>query len=132
MYRPCLHCNKKGVDNFNSEFCPTGCEYGWDKTELKKYEALGDYDRLRALAEADRDGRAVVLPCKVREHLQIKKSLYVVEGFLCNKIGIWKVHLVREIPEWVGNQRKHYYMSFRMLEKKRAEAEAALAEEEQK
>lgn len=98
---------------------------------LKEIKSLGNLDRLRELSEADRDGRCVVLPCKVGEHLQIQKSLYVVEGFLCNKIGAWKVHLVREIPEWIGNQQKHYYMSFRMFEKKRAEAEAALANNQQ-
>ena len=32
---------------------------------LEKYQAIGNYDRLRELAEADRDGRCVVLPCKV-------------------------------------------------------------------
>ena len=29
---------------------------------LEKYQAIGNYDRLRELAEADRDGRCVVLP----------------------------------------------------------------------
>ena len=29
--------------------------------------SLGNYDRLRELAEADKDGRVVVLPCKVGE-----------------------------------------------------------------
>ena len=32
---------------------------------LEKYQAIGNYDRLRELAEADRDGRCVVLPCKI-------------------------------------------------------------------
>ena len=32
---------------------------------LEKYQAIGNYDRLRELAEADKDGRCVVLPCKV-------------------------------------------------------------------
>ena len=31
---------------------------------LEKYQAIGNYDRLRELAEADKDGRCVVLPCK--------------------------------------------------------------------
>lgn len=32
---------------------------------LKKYQELGNVDRLRELAEADKEGRCVVLPCKV-------------------------------------------------------------------
>ena len=38
--------------------------------KLKKYEdIIGSYDRLRELAEADRDGRVVVLPCRVGDGL---------------------------------------------------------------
>ena len=33
--------------------------------ELNQYKELGDLDRLRELVEADREGRCVVLPCKV-------------------------------------------------------------------
>lgn len=33
--------------------------------EIELLPAIGSYDRLRQLAEADRDGRLVVLPCKV-------------------------------------------------------------------
>ena len=32
--------------------------------ELQKYKELGDYNRLRELAQADREGRCVVLPAK--------------------------------------------------------------------
>jgi hypothetical protein len=32
---------------------------------LKEIKSLGNLDRLRELAEADKDGRCVVLPCKV-------------------------------------------------------------------
>ena len=39
--------------------------------ELNKYKELGDLDRLRELVEADREGRCVVLPCKVGESLWI-------------------------------------------------------------
>ena len=36
---------------------------------LDKYQSIGNYDRLREMAEADKDGRVVVLPCKVGEYL---------------------------------------------------------------
>lgn len=35
-----------------------------DDKELGEYRALGPIDRLRELAQADREGRCVVLPCK--------------------------------------------------------------------
>lgn len=35
-----------------------------DKQELEQYRAIGPIDRLRELAQADREGRCVVLPCK--------------------------------------------------------------------
>lgn len=34
---------------------------------MSVWNSLGSYDRLRELAEADKDGRVVVLPCKVGE-----------------------------------------------------------------
>lgn len=37
--------------------------------KLKAYEKLGPIDRLRALAQADREGRCVVLPCKMDDVL---------------------------------------------------------------
>lgn len=36
-----------------------------DLLRLEEYQSLGDIARLSQLAEADRDGRCVVLPCKV-------------------------------------------------------------------
>lgn len=36
---------------------------------LADLESLCNYDRLRELAEADKDGRVVVLPCQSREHV---------------------------------------------------------------
>ena len=36
-----------------------------DKQELEQYRALGPIDRLRELAQADREGRCVALPCKI-------------------------------------------------------------------
>lgn len=36
-----------------------------DKQELEQYRALASVDRLRELAQADKEGRCVVLPCKI-------------------------------------------------------------------
>lgn len=39
--------------------------YGEWNAMMSVLNSIGSYDRLRELAEADRDGRVVVLPCKV-------------------------------------------------------------------
>ena len=58
MLRNCL-------DNEERESRETIQALAEENQELKKYQELGDYDRLRELAQADRDGRCVVLPCKI-------------------------------------------------------------------
>ena len=100
-----------------------------EDAELASYRALGPIDHLRELLEAERDGRCVVLPCALGTQVRVNGGSYLVEGFLCNKIGTWKVHLTPAVPRWIGNQRNHWYMSFRAFEKQtRAEAEAAQKE----
>lgn len=42
---------------------------------LKKYQELGNFDRLRELAEADKEGRCVVLPCKIGSTIKTKGIL---------------------------------------------------------
>lgn len=44
--------------------------------ELNKYKELGDLDRLRELVEADREGRCVVLPCKVGDKVKIDANTW--------------------------------------------------------
>jgi hypothetical protein len=43
--------------------------YGEWNAMMSVLNSIGSYDRLRELAEADRDGRVVVLPCKVGDTL---------------------------------------------------------------
>jgi hypothetical protein len=43
------------VHSMSSEWCAM----------MSVWNSMGSYDRLRELAEADKDGRVVVLPCKV-------------------------------------------------------------------
>ena len=39
--------------------------------ELQKYKALGDYNRLRELKQADDEGRCVVLPCMIGDTVYV-------------------------------------------------------------
>lgn len=39
--------------------------------DLNQYKELGDIDRLRELVEADKDGRCVVLPCKIDDEVYV-------------------------------------------------------------
>lgn len=45
--------------------------YGEWKAMMSVLNSIGSYDRLRELAEADKDGRLVVLPCKVGDTLWV-------------------------------------------------------------
>ena len=54
---------------------------------LAAYEDTGPIDRLRELAEADKEGRLVVLPCKVGDRL------YEVTGR--KTISVYKVRAIR-------------------------------------
>ena len=76
--------------------------------ELAAYRAIGTVDRLCELAEADNDGRCVVLPCNVGDILfvtcamsimettvtiiQIRKKIIVVHTRNINKHGIANEH----------------------------------------
>lgn len=75
MLRNCL-------DNEERESRETIQALAEENQELKKYQELGDYDRLRELAQADRDGRCVVMPCNVGD------SVYEVCGDRIDKYTV--------------------------------------------
>mgnify|MGYP000557877721 CR=1 FL=1 len=55
-------------------------------------ELCGGFDRLRELAEADKDGRVVVLPCKVGETVYFVNAKQILEfavvGYAVDETGI--------------------------------------------
>ena len=61
--------------------------YGEWNAMMSVLNSIGSYDRLRELAEADRDGRVVVPPCKVGDRL------YEVTGR--KTISVYKVKAIR-------------------------------------
>lgn len=76
--------------------------------ELQKHKELGDYNRLRELAQADREERCVVLPVKLHD-----KRYYVdkeqvreteVESIHNWTSGRWKLstHTDRYFIHWIG------------------------------
>lgn len=91
-----------------------------------------DLDRLRELAQADREGRCVVLPCKLHDKIFYIDSGCVreteVESFHNWTSGRWKVstHTDRMYDHWKG-----YEIDFSGIGEiaflTREEAEAALA-----
>lgn len=57
-------------------------------------QALGvEADRLRELAEADKDGRLTVLPCKVGEKIYYLNGKYIIQvevvGYKVDETGAW-------------------------------------------
>ena len=62
--------------------------YGEWNAMMSVLNSIGSYDRLRELAEADRDGRAVALPCKVGDTVYfallgriIEKQVFSIVSF---------------------------------------------------
>lgn len=102
-----------------------------------------DYDRLRELAEADKDGRRVVLPCKVGDTVYeasydcakgIRYNPFNKNGYsyaeICLKCDINPCDLHRTVREkitqsidWIWENKKHFSKTVFLT---RAEAEAAL------
>lgn len=94
----CLRCNFRHTDNGNctavggfctavpAAHCPLLRDFldtGLTPDEIRNMSgewcaamsvlnSMGSYDRLRELAEADKDGRVVVLPCKVGDTVWFK------------------------------------------------------------
>ena len=62
---------------------------------LKAYEDIaelcGGFDRLRELAEADKDGRVVVLPCKVGDTVYMIEHIFDIDNGVCDEICARKV-----------------------------------------
>ena len=65
----------------------------WER--LKAYEDIADlcggFDRLRELAEADKDGRVVVLPCKVGDTVYMIERIFDIDNGVCDEICARKV-----------------------------------------
>ena len=64
-------------------------------SEITEFDGL-PIDRLRELAEADKDGRAVVLPCKVGDTVYFVNAKHILEftvvGYAVDETGISWVH----------------------------------------
>ena len=55
-------------------------------------QALGvEHSRLRELAEADKDGRVVVLPCKVGDTVYMIERIFDIDNGICDEICARKV-----------------------------------------
>ena len=102
------------------------------ESALKNY---GSHDRMKELAEADKDGRVVVLPCKVGDMVYFVNAKHILEftvvGYAVSEIGV----------SWVYSE--HVYKTGHTYERtfspdrigkttflSREEAEKALAEME--
>lgn len=119
----------------------SGVQYQADFVDrLAAYEDIaelcGGFDRLRELAEADKDGRVVVLPCKVGDTVFARlnnKSKYVCECKV-KQIVVGNIGFVTFAP--IGDPEREYDVSLRGFGKtvflSREEAEKALHEMEGK
>lgn len=100
---------------------------------LESYRNLGSVDRLRELAQADREGRCVVLPCKVGSTVYMPFCGEVVEmrigQFHVN--GYTRPRIWADIDcDWATTQRVRWDLAFgKTVFLTRAEAEDALRRE---
>lgn len=107
------------------------------KDVLREVDELGGLDRLRELVQADREGRCVVLPCKLHDKVFFIENGCVketeVDSFHNWTSGRWKIstHTDRMYEHWKG-----YEIDFSGIGKtvflSREDAEKALEEMEGK
>ena len=104
-------------------------------SEITEFDGL-PIDRLRELAEADKDGRVVVLPCKVGDTVYfVNKQIleFAVVGYAVDETGISWVH--SEHVDKIGNTNERTFSPDRFGKTtflSREEAEKALQEMEGK
>ena len=110
--------------------------------QLKIYEDIaelcGGFDRLRELAEADKAGRCVVLPCRVGEKIYYLNGKYIIQvevvGYKVDETGAWLFIGETYNPE--TNRAYHCDLETERIGKTvfrtREEAEKALEEREDK
>jgi hypothetical protein len=110
--------------------------------ELENYRSLGDIDRLRELVEADKEGRLVVLPCKVGDTVWFLINQFNVSNETCEptivELVVTEMRGNKHNPLWYIAERENgERASFHPTEigktvfLTRAEAEAALQKEAQ-
>lgn len=97
---------------------------------LADLESLCSYDRLRELAEADKDGRLVVPPCKIGDVLYRASPSGVVVHRVANMVyreltSRWYIDTIQNLPYASEELGKTVFLT-------REEAEKALKEVEQK
>ena len=104
-------------------------------SEITEFDGL-PIDRLRELAEADKDGRVVVLPCEVGDTVYfVNKQIleFAVVGYAVDETGISWVH--SEHVDKIGNTNERTFSPDRFGKTtflSREEAEKALQEMEGK
>ena len=130
----CIICGSWFASTIQDGACPT-CSRA-----IKQLRINMTPNRLIELTRAEKNGRLMVLPCKVEDMVWCISgayktiSLYTVAGYL-NDGFRWKVRMTKTIPSWVGNKTEHKYVAFNAFGKTvfltREEAEAALEKREE-
>lgn len=90
-----------------------------DDSELEAYRALGPIDHLRELVQAEKDGRLVMLPCKVGDTVYCVLTTRDCPPVLSEI----KIKTIGQAADLIGRIGKHKLLSYYLT---REEAEAAL------
>ena len=75
---------------------------------LKAYEDIaelcGGFDRLRELAEADKDGRVIILPCKVYETDGVRVYEHTVREDIGKTVFLSREEAEKDLQEMEGKK----------------------------
>ena len=103
MSMECKACGVWFASTMKTDLCTT-CERAMKRLGFGNFS----YDRLRELAQADREGRCVVLPCKLHDKVFFIENGCVketeVDSFHNWTSGRWKIstHTDRMYEHWKG------------------------------
>lgn len=99
---------------------------------LEKYQELGNYDHIRDLLAAEKDGRLVTLPCKVGSTVWVSpncgKSFHTGKLYGVNERGAHLIFVDDSERYGVQNPLNHAHYDWFFKVYTRAEAEKALEE----
>ena len=103
--------------------------------ELNQYKELGDLDRLRELVQADKEGRCVVLPCKIGDPVYMATGRYRITGYeedICDGFYIDRTGKLQiKTQNYTGNHGTYGSLEDGSVQLTRAAAEKALEEMEE-
>lgn len=104
----------------------------WDEAEeLQRYREIGSINRIRELAQAEKEGRLVVLPCSIGDPVFMGTGRYKITGYeedVCDGFYIGRDGVLQVKAQNYNGNHGTYGVIGQTAELTREAAEAALEE----